>query len=310
MDREDPDDARRRHRRRRTWPWFVAIVGAMLLAMAAAGWIVGGRQTPPTVVRAPPAATQAPVAALPPAPPRRIQVNSVAPADGYPLSEWRIENVSSGFIDSVTFAGTQIAPNMIGMLQDSDSVTLTGWAGDTDLGIPFRHVVFSLCDRVVGSAPVQLPRPDVAKQVHPNLTRPGWTATLLVDHLPRCAGARFSAWAVAPFGRILYPLSGSFEFPLTASHGLDPTIEPVTEKPFRPEEADAPTGLVAVEIKSGRANLRRCGDTACKVVGAVPRGKYAAVRLDARDQWSLIAVPRHGTGWVADSVAKITPAAP
>jgi hypothetical protein len=297
-------------RRRRTWPIFVGIVSAMLLAMAAVGWIVSAlhREPPPPAVTAnlalpPPAPEPAP----PPKPPEPVTVDSVAPSDSYPLTDWTIEKASGGNIDGATFAGAQLDAETAPLLTDSDVIAVSGWAGDAGLGMRFSRVLISVCGRVVAAATADMPREDVAKSIHPNLTAPGWSVKLLVGHLPRCENATLSGWAVAPFGRILFPLHGELPLPLGPSRGIDPGLPVTGGVLIKPADA-APPPRIFIEIKGAGIDLRSCADTSCPAVGTLPHGKHEGIRLDTGTDWTLVVVPGRASGWVSDKAATVAAA--
>jgi len=314
--RGTPSEATPRRRRRRTWPIFVGIVSVMFLAMAAAGWIVSAlhREPPPPAVTAnlaqPPPASEpspAPEPAPPSKPPEPVTVDSVALSDGYPLTDWTIEKASGGNVDGATFAGAPLDAETAPLLTDSDVITVSGWAGDAGLGMRFPRVLISICGRVVAAATADLPREDVAESIHSNLTTPGWNAKLLVGHLPHCENATLSGWAVAPFGRILFPLHGELPLPLGPSHGIDPGLTVTGGTLIKPADAATPPRIV-IEIKSARINLRRCADTSCPTVGTLSRGKHEGIRLDTGTDWTLVVVPGGASGWISDKAATVAAA--
>jgi hypothetical protein len=173
----------------------------------------------------------------------------------------------------------------------------------------FTRVAFSMCDRIVGSAKVDIARPEVARQVHPNLGASGWVAQLLVGHLPRCDGARLVAWAVAPFGRTLYPLQGGINLPLApmgkAARAIDETLTVTSAKLVHPSDIAMAGHPVAIDIKSGPVNLRRCGAASCPIIGTLGRGRHRGLRLDGNDEWALVSIPDVTVGWISRGAANI-----
>jgi hypothetical protein len=240
-------------------------------------------------------------------PPRVVAVDSVPQEDSYPLAQWNLDKAAAGYVEGITVGGARLDPAAATTLGDGDTISLRGWAGDTDLGARFSRVVFSLCDRIVGAAAVALPRPDVARQVHPNLSASGWAAQLLVGHLPRCDGARLAAWAVAPFGRTLYPLQGAISLALAPVNGADAHVIATTTTLLRPADVDEAGRKIVVEIKTGPVNLRRCGAVSCAVVGTLGRGTHPGLRLDGNDEWALVLIPDVTTGWISLDAARVAP---
>ena len=294
---------------------FVGVVSVMMLAMAAVGWIVSvlHREPPPPNVRVslalpPPSESFAtPEPATTPKPPKPVTVDSVALADGYPLTDWTIKTAFGGYLDSTTFSGVQLDAEAIPLLRDSDIIVVSGWAGDAGLGMRISRVLISICGQVVAAVTADIPREDVAKAVHPNLTAPGWRATLLVGHLPRCENATLSAWAVAPFGRILFPLHGELPLPLGPLRGIDPGLPVTGGVLIKPADA-APPPRIFIEIKGAGIDLRSCADTSCPAVGTLPHGKHEGIRLDTGTDWTLVVVPGRASGWVSDKAATVAAA--
>jgi hypothetical protein len=247
------------------------------------------------------------------APTHTVTVDSVPLEQNYSLAEWTLEKAESGYLDSITFAGARLDSNTVQALADSETISLHGWAGDTDLGMRFAHVVFSMCDRVIGNAKVGIARPDVARQVHPNLGSSGWAAKLLVGHLPRCDGARLAAWAVSPFGRTLYPLQGGASLALAppgkVAGGTDASPTVTSAELVHPSDIDAAARPIVVDVKSGSVNLRRCGAVSCTAIGTLGRGRHSGVMLDGNGEWTLVLIRDLTIGWISREAAHVTQAA-
>ncbi len=244
-----------------------------------------------------------------PAPPPPMAVSSVSAAQTYPLSDWSLATVPSGFVDGVRLKGAYLNRDVARHLVPIDVLTVTGWAGDRALGIRFPKVALSLCGRVVASTVVGVPRPDVAKAVHPNLAKAGWSARLLVGQLPRCKDETLAGWGVAPFGGVLFPLSGAWRLDLPPAVPLPPSVRVAPHKLVRPADIPVDPKTVRIQVK-GEVNVRRCGSTTCKVVGQLARGSHLAGLLDQADGWALIVVPKGVSGWLAERVIAMEAAKP
>lgn len=265
--------------------------------------------TPPVApAPAPEPAAPAPTARSPaPAPsPLPIAVASVPAAETYALADWTEAKTPSGFLDGVTLEGASLDPEKSRLLVGEDVLTATGWAGDRALGIRFPKVLLAMCGRIVAAADVGLDRPDVAKAVHPNLAKSGWSARLLVGHLPRCAGATLAAWAVAPFGKVVFPLAGAVALDLPPARPLDPALTVETHPLPRPADMSDAAKPVKIVARS-KVNMRRCGSTRCKVVGQLAPGTHIAGLLDRADGWALVVTQDQATGWLAERVVTIEP---
>ena len=275
------------YRRLRTDPEFVFVIvfGGLLLSLFVVEEVLIARDVPSRV----------------------IAVDSVPPEESYPLAQWTLDKAASGYFEGATVAGARLTPSMAKSLGDAETISLHGWAGDTDLGTRFTRVVFSMCNRTIGGAVVDIPRPDVAQQVHPNLDVSGWTAQLLVGHLPRCDGARLAAWAVAPIGRTLYPLQGSIGLALPpANESVNgPAVAATTTKLVHPADVEDSARRIVVEIKTGTVNLRRCGAASCTVVGSLGRGRHSGIRLGDNDAWTLVVIPDVTSGWISREAARV-----
>jgi hypothetical protein len=250
-------------------------------------------ETPPAA-RAP--APVPPPPADPPGPPRPQAADVDSAETGYALAEWRRAPGGFGRIDGVALSGGQALPDR--PLNDSDLIELGGWAGDVDLGLRARFVVVSVCGRVVATPPVDLPRPDVAESVHPNLFAAGWRARVAVKHLPRCADARIEVWGpVGPF-QFAIPLEGARALDLAPPGGAAPVLR--GPRALRAPPAEAPAQRRAVVQGQGNVNLRRCAGTNCAAVGQLPAGPHMAIVAEESADWLLLAIPASGrTGWIA-----------
>ncbi len=288
------------------------IVAAAIAAIvvAVAGWLALAPSKPPAPAphATAPATPAKPVAKKPP-PATPVPVSSVPADKTYPLADWSAATVPSGFVDGVELDGAPLDPAKAKLLVAEDVLTVSGWAGDRALGIRFPNVVLSLCGRVVATTGVDQPRPDVAKAVHPNLGHSGWTARLLVGHLPRCANATLQGWGVAPFGQVLFPLQGGMPLALAPAEPLDPQIPIETHPLLHPGDLPKAPQEVRVTVK-GAVHVRSCGSVKCPVVGELKQGgQHVAALLDQAEGWALVVVPKAATGWLAERVVKIAKSA-
>lgn len=275
--------------------------GAVWLGLAVA--ILGGAGATSLLVSFHPDLDAAPTAPAPanapPAPqaPARSQVAEVDSVEtGYPLADWRRASGGFGWIDGVALAGGQALPER--QLTDADVLELGGWAGDVDVGLRARFVAVAVCGRVVATPAVDLPRPDVAETVHPNLFASGWRARVAVKHLPRCAEPRIDVWGpVGPFPFAI-PLDGGRALSLAPPGGDAPVLR--GPQRLRAPPAEAPAPRRALVQGQGNVNLRRCAGTNCATVGQLPAGSHLAIVAEESADWLLLAVPASGrTGWIA-----------
>lgn len=231
-----------------------------------------------------------------------IRVDSIVTAEAGELDTWRLDTAESGVVSHVSVAGPQPRALDARPLTDDDILVAVGWVGEPLLGVPFRHVVFSLCDRVVAAVKAGEDRPDVTRHVHPNLTSPGWSARLAVAHLPRCDAPVLQAWA-AHSGGILYPLEGVW--PVTFAPREDDAPVPdalIGRAPLTPD-ALPPFDRRTVDVMVPRgALLRRCAAATCEAVGGVAQGSHAAMILDdANPDWVLL-IADGQAGWLSRSL--------
>jgi hypothetical protein len=279
----------------RTGAVWLGLAVAILAGAGAASFLVSFQ---PDLDAAPVARAPAPTnpAPAPQAPPRAqvAEVDSVETS--YPIAEWRRASGGFGWIDGVALAGGQALPER--PLTDSDVLELGGWAGDVDVGLRARFVVVAVCGRVVATPPVDLPRPDVAESVHPNLIASGWRARVAVKHLPRCADPRVEVWGpVGPFPFAI-PLEGGWKLNLAQAGGEAPVLRGPPRLRAPPTEAPSPRR--AIVQGQGNVNLRRCAGTNCATVGQLPAGQHMAIVAEESADWLLLAVPASGrTGWIA-----------
>lgn len=278
---------------------LIVLAAAVILAGAVGAGLLAGVVLAPVrssaVTLAMPGAAAGDKPVRPPLLP--LPVQSFAPEDAYPLEDWRIDTAEGGALSHVSLAGPRPRPLDDGPLEPDDVLLVTGWVGDPLLGVPFRHVVFSLCGRIVGAARAGEPRPDVTRHLHPNLVAPGWTARLAVAHLPRCADPVLEAWA-ADAASLLYPLPDPVPLELPDAAGQAPS-DLVASGPLRPQDLPAFDRRV-IDIAAPRgALLRRCGDLTCEVFGGIAYGRHAAMVLDdSHPDWVLL-IADGQVGWLS-----------
>jgi hypothetical protein len=222
-------------------------------------------------------------------------MEGLAPQDHYPLTRWTLDEARAGEVSQAFIAGPEPAPLGSRVLAADDVLLLSGWAGDALLGLRFERVVFSLCEKVVGWAMVDQPRPDVVRYIHPNLTGSGWTARLPVALLPRCPGAFLSVWAAGPTG-VLYPLQGAV--PLSHMPAMVKGWAPPGGPMLSPEDMPR-LARSTLDVFPPGADLRRCPGADCQAVASLKAGTQLAARLEHADGWSLV-ITQGKAGWIAD----------
>jgi|GEM_PF-1095637 len=233
----------------------------------------------------------------------RVIVDTVVPGDAYALESWSAERTAVGWFDSLTRKNAASPPGSTLPLEPNDIVVAQGWVGDGTLGMRFPYVLLTTCGVVVATVTVDRERPDVAKAVHPHLTRSGWQATLLAGDLPRCGSMTLQAYGVAPARRLIFPLSG--EFQLALLDGEAPHSSQVEHRGvlIGPEDIPLAPRSTVLSVKPSRLELRQCGDSKCSVVGSLPIGEHAVSVLDRSPGWVLIFSER-GAGWVSSHLAQ------
>lgn len=246
----------------------------------------------------PPKVTPQPV----PATPIIHQVDSVPPALQYAISEWNAVSFYSGFIDQVLIDGEDRSSQQIIDVTRSSLITLIGWAGHSEFGMRTPTVLFSVCEKVVGVATVQDPRQDVADNVHMNLTRAGWKATIAVEHLPQCEKPILVAWAQAPLGYNIFPLHGGRILNFTG--GEAPAYK-LTSR-FRPPRHDdrSQPKMKTVVVTANALRIRRCPTTDCAVVGQITAGRHEGFLIEQAGDWSLVQIDQQ-VGWVSKNYLAI-----
>lgn len=235
---------------------------------------------------------------------RPPQLNSYAKEDQYPVTAWSPNQVFAGHVDAFTFAGVALTRELSTQMVDSDVLTVSGWAGDGTLGMRVPSVVFTACGMVVGSAPVDAQRGDVARAVHPNLARSGWSARLLVGHLPRCENMVLKGYAVAPAGQALFALAGELRLDLPARAGGAEGPEFAGSAQLHPRDIPRMLPLVRLTVVSARVNVRHCAGTKCKIVGTLGNGTTNGAVLDETGGW-LLGTFGEVAGWVSRRVVRI-----
>jgi hypothetical protein len=177
----------------------------------------------------PPEARPAPAASTVPAPPkpeprRAVTVDSFTPDKIYPLADWQLVPAALGKIDSVSARDSGGRVKSLTQLLENDVISASGWAGEGYLGIRFPYVLLSVCETVVATVRIGVPRPDIARSVHRNLANSGWQARLRAGDLPRCEEMQLRAYAIGGARRIVFPLNGEFAVHVSDS-GTGPAFD-------------------------------------------------------------------------------------
>lgn len=236
----------------------------------------------------------APIPDAPPAPPP--VATAFAPADQYPLTDWTLDYGEAGYLGRLTLNGEPLKDRRPGL---AETLEVSGWAGDSLIGIRFSHVLAALCGRVVGMAPVQDPTPEIGRTIHSNLSAAGWTLRLPVELLPRCDKPVLSVLAVRD-GKFAYPLRG--EQPLTLPADTVKAPASVTVKPLRP--GDLPfLDRQPLTLTAKATTVRRCGASDCAPVGSLPAGDYNVAVMDRQRGWALL-VTSSVSGWIPEGLLR------
>ena len=278
------------------WPEMASITYKSIKAMS--NFQVAKEKSPPRAT-----------SPLPARPPKTKKSSKPIIVDSYdalahhPLSQWALKTVTAGHIDIIKQPANDEAQKSAAL---PSIIALSGWAGHSSLGMRFGHIIFSMCDKVVGSTPIDTNRPDVAKNVHVNLLRSGWSSRLNVSHLPTCANATLRAWGLAPKGKILWPLNGKVVVNKKHREDKIPVNIQANKTPLHPSRANIPR-LQKIKIKPKRANLRRCASTSCKIVGKIKGGTHNGYIVEMYDQWALIQL-NTGAGWMARRLFSVSSA--
>lgn len=221
---------------------------------------------------------------------------------GYPLALWEEDDALAGAVTHISIGGARPSTLTGRALTPADVLVVSGWAGEPLLGLPFTHVLFSLCGEVFAAADVREPRPDIRRFVHGNLSHAGWSTRLPVAAFPACPGAvadvpeLLRVWAVRD-QKILYPLEGVTALTLPRGQALASAV-PEGRPPVRPETLP-PLERRRVRVVEEGASLRQCPAFDCAALGRVGAGAQDAVLLDHAERWTLLVVDGQA-GWLAD----------
>ena len=235
---------------------------------------------------------------------QQIIVDSFDPSEGGALEAWTSVDEFVGHFD--VFArdsdGAVVEEGLL--LGPADLLVAQGWTGNQSLGLNLSDVVFSACGQIVARAQIALPRPDVAKAVHPNLANSGWRAEILAADLPACADSKVRGWGVVPGALAhLAPLVGTFPYVSPGLSGVPPRLS--AQQAVEAEGYPKPE-FVGLQVTASKANLRKCGSTSYAVVGQIDGGRYVAHIATRDPEWSLIAFPG-GAGWLFNDLFEILP---
>lgn len=236
--------------------------------------------------------------------PVAFDVDAVVPADHYDAAALPEGRRFGGAVTQVMVAGA--VPGRLGSrpLRADDVLLVTGWAGDPAVGLRFPHVLFEVCDRVVGHAEVAAARPGLARFMHVNLGQAGFTALLPVALLPDCPEPVLRAWAVRSQAA-RHALAGAWPLPARPAEADAemPRFAGRTAAPLRP--GDLPErDIQRIEVRVRSAYLRKCGARACDPVGGLTAGRHRVVIADQADGWSLL-LGDSQEGWIRDTLYRV-----
>lgn len=235
--------------------------------------------------------------------PPPIPVNSYGNNVVIPLKNWEQATEIAGNIDQVLIDEPDPLDLGTRPLTNNDVLQISGWAGNTSLGMRMRYVLISMCKEIIGHAPVLDRRPDIAETVHPNLLLSGWTAWVAVAHLPRCKDPRLRFWAMGAHAATISPIKNMHKINLPTT-SIGPRRSFYTDgNPLKPDRLSKPIPVV-LRIFNDQVNLHHCADAGCRIIGFQAKGKYLAFIADTADDWALIQF-RQSSGWLAKSLFKI-----
>ena len=253
------------------------------------------------------AVATAPNASPPPvtAPPG-VVVDSYAPDAVLDIKEWKQGKQFSGYFDSVALNGVVLAKNALPTLSaTNDILTLSGWAGEINVGIRYPFVVASICRNIVAHAAVTGARSDVAKAVHPNLTVSGWRIQIAAASIPTCADSTIRVWGVAPGRtRLILPLNGRFSVKAGSVLSDASKAAPLEYAVPLTLEVMPPVASLTLKVTANTLNIRRCGDAKCAITGKFRKGAWPVVKMDESADWLLVATPERA-GWVARKYVQV-----
>ena len=234
----------------------------------------------------------------------QVIVDSFDPSERAPLETWTSIDEFVGHFDVLVRASDGAAVEEGLLLGPADLLVAQGWTGNQSLGLNLRDVVFSACGQIIARAQIAMPRPDVAKAVHPNLANSGWRAEILAADLPACADSKVRGWGVVPGALArLAPLVGIFSYVSPGPSDAPPRLS--AQQKLDANSYPKPV-FVALQVTASKANLRKCGSTSCAVVGQVDGGRYTAHIATRDPEWSLIMFPG-GAGWLFNDLFEILP---
>ena len=232
-----------------------------------------------------------------------VPVNSYGNDIVIPLKNWEQATVIAGNVDRVLIDGPEPQDLKTRALTNEDILQISGWAGNTSLGMRMRYVLISMCKEIIGHAPILDRRSDIAETVHPNLILSGWTAWVAVSHLPRCEDPRLRFWAMEAHTATISPLTNWHKINLPKT-SIKPKRSFYTDgNPLKPERISKPIPVV-LRIFNDQVNLHYCADADCRIIGTQAKGKYLAFIADTSHDWALIQF-RQSSGWLAKSLFKI-----
>lgn len=238
------------------------------------------------------------------APRPSVQVDSYPASAARPLADWQTDpRKTMGWVDAASLLSVTGTPRDPANMTNEDILVITGWAGEMDIGVRIHRVLLVACDRIIGTATVSLPRPDVAEKIHPNLTRSGWSAKLAVGHLPRCPESALTAWGANRTGKVLFPLAGRVQLPLPPIDPLLSLKHFISPKAFTPGD-DPPSPVRHVTFPARKTPLLRRPARDSAVSDEVDGGRYPATILEDTPDWLQVVVGDKA-GWVARSTIKI-----
>lgn len=216
-----------------------------------------------------------------------IPVNSYSNDLVTSIKGWQMEANFSGDVDEILIGDAEPVKLGTRPLTNDDVLQIKGWAGNVSLGMRMRHVVISMCKKIIGHAPVMYQLPDIAEKVHPNLVLSRWTAWIAVTHLPRCETTEIRFWALGAVAPVLNPILGGRRMDLPSDNSPSEKSFYTDGTPLMRENTPKPKSII-LSIPGGEANLHNCADPRCRVIGTRAKGRHLAFIAGRAQDWALV----------------------
>ncbi len=201
------------------------------------------------------------------------------------LQKYIIDNKIGGAIVSAKINQNEI--NSQKSYQKGD-LTLTGWAGDMQLGANYEVVYFGMCGQLIAKSLIDQPSPHIAQAVHSNLTKAGFIANLKIENLPRCDNdSVVFAFVQNSENGNLIRLAGNIKLNISGSEIPNEAYSALNVPKLKSQK------MQKIDLSQGARPVYSCANEDCPILGylesfAGDSSSDMVAIIDEKNGWRLI----------------------